>query len=167
MSIDVEFMLDLGNKVNDIHKKVHDSSDHDPDPVRKPVGGSIVIPTGFVAPVTIPIVQFPAHGRCWNILKVGIFGADTHTAVANVSCDIFAGDVLDLNSAVPNFLDCIVSASAVPFITTFGRKVEWAYSGQMIYALLNGTGLTAGQPYELIARVAEYNTADVEARHVP
>lgn len=169
MSIEVgaEVIVDLHDKTKQIHQRVHRNEDR---PVRKPVGGSLIIPAGFSGsgPVILDIKATTlAHGRCWNILKIGIFGADVHTAVASVNADVYAGDVVDYPVVNTNFNDVILSNIAVPSITQFGRRVEWAYSGQSIYAILYGSGLAAGQSYVLVARVAEYNTSDVEADRVP
>jgi hypothetical protein len=163
IDIGAEFFAELGQKVHETHTRVHKQR---PKPIRKPVGGSTVIPVGFsgTGPVLLAMQSFPAHGRCWNILKVAVFGVDTHTVVATVTADIFSGDVIDYPIVNTNFLDLIVSGAAIPSVTQFSKEVEWCYSGQSIYALLNGSGLAAGQPYELVARVAEYKVDDVEAR---
>lgn len=169
MSIEVgaELIVDLHDKVNQMHG--HVLSGNADKPIRKPVGGSLVIPSTFsgTGPIQLLTEVNLAHGRMWNILKVGIFGADTHTAVASVNADIFAGDVVDYPVVNTNFNDCILSAAAVPSVTQFGRRVEWVYSGQSLYAQLYGTGLAVGQTYVLVARVAEYNTNDVEANQAP
>lgn len=162
MEIDAEFMLDLGGKVDATHKHLIKGR---VKPVRKPIGGSVYLGAEPTAPILCILQGKPATGRCWNILRVGIFGADTHTAVTDVTVDVFAGDLLD--NATLNFLDCIISAATVPSVTSFSKEVEWCYSGQSMYALLYGSGLSADQPYEVVARVAEYNTCDVEASYVP
>lgn len=162
MELEADFVLDLGNKVNETHK--HILKGH-AKPTRKPIGGSVIVPSTFTAPVLCILQAKPATGRCWNILRVGVFGADTHTAVTDVTVDVFAGDLLDTSSL--NFPDCILSGAAVPSVTSFSKEVEWCYSGQMLYALIYGTGLEAAQPYEVVARVAEYNTCDVEASYIP
>jgi|SRR5579859_2192407 len=168
MSIEVgaEVVVDLHEKTKQVHHRVMHGGDK---PVRKPVGGSLVIPVGFSGsgPVLLAMQSSPAHGRSWNILKIGVFGADVHTAVASVNADVYAGDVVDYPIVNTNFNDAILSNLTVPSITQFGRRVEWAYSGQSVYALLYGSGLAAGQSYVLVARVAEYNTNDVEADRVP
>jgi hypothetical protein len=163
IDIGAEFFAELGQKVHETHSRVHRSK---PKPIRKPVGGSVVIPAGFSGsgPVLLPVQGNPSHGRCWNILKIGVFGADTHTVVATVTADVFAGDVVEYPIVATNFMDAVLTGVAVPSITQFSKEVEWCYSGQTVYAYLNGSGLAAGQQYELIARVAEYKVDDVEAR---
>jgi hypothetical protein len=167
LDLDADFMLELGQTVKATHEHVKSTMQSD-RPIRKPIGGSLVLPPGFSGsgPVLLQLEASPAHGRCWNLLKAGVFGVDTHTAVASVNADIFAGDTIDTTNAT-NFLDCVVSGATVPSITNFGRKTEWCYSGQYVYALIYGSGLSAGQPYELIVRIAEYATNDVEASRVP
>lgn len=160
--VEGEVFASLSDKVNKIHDHVKHSGK--PKPVRKPVGGSVTIPAGFTAPVLLTTENFPTVGRVWNILKVAIFAADPHTAVANVTADIYAGTNPD--PAVPSLTDAIASL-AVPTIQYFPKEVEWCYPGQQPFALLYGSGLVAGASYSLVLRVAEFNAVDVEARHIP
>jgi hypothetical protein len=164
MSVDVgaEFFLDLGQKVGDVHK--HMLKSHKPLPVRKPVGGSVNIPATVPATAIILTEQFPTVGRVWNVLKVAVFGADAHTSISNVNVDVYAGTNPDPGN--PALTDVILSGLAVPSITQFSKEVEWVYPGQQPFALIYGSGLAAGQNYELILRVAEYRAVDVEARMI-
>lgn len=164
MSVDVgaEFFLDLGHKVGETHK--HVMGQHRVLPIRKPIGGSVVVPAGFTAPVLLSIPAFPNPGRVWNILKVAVFGPDPHTVVASVTADVYAGTNPD--PSAPSMEEAILTGLAVASITQFSKEVEWAYPGQQPFALLYGAGLAAGQNYELILRVAEYRAVDVEARMI-
>lgn len=160
--VEGEVFASLSDKVNKIHDHVKHGGK--PKPVRKPVGGSINIPAGFTSPVLLTTEQFPTVGRVWNILKVSIFGADPHTAIANVTADIYAGTNPDPSS--PALTEAILSLG-IPSIQYFPKEVEWCYPGQQPFALLSGSGLVAGQNYSLVLRVAEFNAVDVEARHIP
>lgn len=159
--VDAEFVASMGTRIKNIHDHQYKGK---PKPVRKPVGGSVVIPAGFTLPVLLTTENFPTVGRVWNVLKVAVFGADPHTAIANVTADVYAGTNPDPSS--PALTDAIASL-AVPTIQYFPKEVEWAYPGQQPFALLYGTGVAAGQNYSLVLRVAEYNAVDVEARHIP
>lgn len=151
---------DLGSKLDRLHKAVGRAK-----PVYKPVGGSLVVPVAPSLPQLLIFQGSPALGRIWNILKIGIFGPDPHTAVASVSVDVYAGNNPDPNT--PTFPDVILSGQAVPSVTQFSKEVEWCSSGQQIFCLLYGAGVVAGTQFEAVARVAEYNVIDVEARHIP
>lgn len=161
LAIEAEAFVGLKNRVDDIHHHVKYGK---PKPVRKPVGGSVSLVTGFTSPVLIATQQFPTHGRVWNILKVAVFGADPHTAIANVTADVYAGTNPD--PSAPSLTDAILSLS-IPSIQYFPKEVEWCYPGQQPFALLSGTGLAVGQNYSLVLRVAEFNAVDVEARQIP
>lgn len=52
----------------------------------------------------------------------------------------------------------------VPSITTWSRKVEWCAAGERVVAVVYGA--TAGQVINVIVRVAEYCTDDVEASKI-
>lgn len=162
MSIDVgaEFFVNMGHKIDDMHKHVMGSTRA--LPIRKPIGGSIIVPAGFTAPVLLVTSQYPNHGRVWNILKVALFGPDAHTVTANVTADVYAGTNPDPN--IPSLEEIIVSGAAVASVTQFSKEVEWCYPGQQPFALISGSGLAAGQSYSLVLRVAEYRASDVETR---
>lgn len=160
MEIGVDAFVELQQDVKHIRKHTRDVK-----PVRKPVGVSITIPAVFTAPVMAVIPQVPSMARQWNILMIGVFGADAHTAVTNVTADVYSGALPDPSLATLS--DVILSAQPVPSINHFSRLIEWCEPNESIFMLLFGTGLAAGQNYELVARVAEYNVHDIEAREIP
>jgi hypothetical protein len=160
IAIDYDFLFSLNQKVDQMHK--HMKKGREPQPIRKPVGGAITLPTGFsgTGPVLLTTELAPAKGQIWNVLKIGIFGPDPHTAVASVNADVFLGTNPD--PSAPAFLDVTESGLAIPTISRYAKEVEWCYPGQQPFAMLYGTGLAAGQNYELVLRVAEYKASEEE-----
>lgn len=160
--IDVEAFAALGSKVDKIHDHMMKGP---PKPVIKTVSGGLTVPATPALPQLLTVNQFPAIGRMWNILKLGVFGADLHTAIASVNVDVYAGTLPD--SMVPPALPQGVVSMSVPQTVNFARLVEWCEEGEQLFALLYGAGVVAGVNFTLIARVAEYNVFDVEAGYVP
>jgi hypothetical protein len=166
MSIEVEagFMLDLGSKLDQMNGHLKRLTHK---PIYKPVGGSVLVSAGATAPVLLRLEQSPSRGRVWNILKIGVFGADPHTPVAQVQVDVYAGYLPGQIPYVPSMQDAILSGVAVPSITPFSTEVEWCESGEEIFALLYGTGVVPGVQFAMVARVGEYNVPAVEAMRAP
>lgn len=150
--------LDLGNKVDRLHQKIDRSR-----PVHKSVGGAITVPVGFTLPILINLTGFPSVNRVWNVLKVGFFSGDLHTTIANISCDVYAGTLPDPNAPV---LTEGITSLAVAQIVNFTKESEWCEPGQGLFGLIFGTGVVAGQNFQLVARVSEFWVDAVEARTI-
>jgi hypothetical protein len=163
IAADLGFLVNLGKKVDESNRLLKRLTDK---PIYKPVGGTLVVPAGGSAPQLIRLNQRPSIGRTWNILKVGLYGSDAHTAVANVTVDVFSG-YINVQQFNPSLQDCILSAQTVPSVYQFSTDVEFAASGEEVYGIAYGTGVTPGLTLQMVVRVAEYNVATVEASTVP
>jgi hypothetical protein len=156
VEVGIDAFVDLTDKVDKMHKHVLKGN---PKPIHKTVGGSVTL---TAATGILEILEKPSVGKIWNVLKVGIFGADAHTSLAGVIVDVFTSTQPDPNT--PAFENVMISGGTgnVPSITTFSRLIEWCMPGEEIFAQIFGG--TSGQQIILTARIAEYNIYDMESR---
>lgn len=153
--IGAEAFLDLGRKVDGVHKTMRDQK-----PIYKTVGGSLVMPgsgNGLVV-----ATESPARGRTWNILKTVLASTDGHTVLAAAIVDLYATTLPDSN--VPVLSELIQGNAAVPSVFYWSRLVEWCASGEQVFGIVYGAA--PGSLINLAVRVAEYPVGAVEAQAV-
>lgn len=127
-------------------------------PVYKMVGSSIV--QQGAGPDFVQVRSSPAVGRVWNVLSLGVFGADDHTAVGGASAVFYATRSF-ITAAPGPLIDVISSPLSVPSTTWFSRQVVWVDSSELIQAIIYGGSNNA--QFSIVANVAEYPVEAVEA----
>lgn len=129
--------------------------------LRKVVGGAII--SAGAGAQLLQINDRPAKGRFWQIVALGAYGNDPHTAVAGAIVDVYAGEPDSINIA-GGFPDIVKGNLAVPSDTFFGEHGKWCKSGQTIFAII--TGAAAAQNIELLAWVYEVKVSDEEPMEI-
>lgn len=102
------------------------------------------------------VVQVIAAGTASSVYTATISAIPVSVSVF---ADVYTGQVPDPQMA--DFNSVILSAQDIPSVTQFSRHVEWAKSGEYLFAL--AYNVPANQQVVLTGRVAEYPVAAVEA----
>lgn len=148
--VGIEAHIDLGSKLDSIHGLMSRKA----LPIFRPQGGS----NSGAAPLTVEISQTVPPGRIWNLLGLGIFGADGHTVLASAVTDVYkAASGVEL----PDFSCQIFTGLAVPTMGWQSKEVIWIEPGERIVAIVYGFAATA--QVSLIAHIADYRIEDKEA----
>jgi hypothetical protein len=124
MTIDIgaELELDLTGKHDKPKEHVL------PKPIRKPVGVAINTGASPAAVIQLLLDQYPANGRTWEIIQVGVFGSDGHS---------------DLNQAVGN--PVVLAASGTASYNNNPYPVNVAVNGGTVTQVaVNGTVAGSG-----------------------
>ncbi|HJS94522.1 MAG TPA: hypothetical protein VJ741_09675 [Solirubrobacteraceae bacterium] len=156
MGIELHAELDLGAKIGDLQQSV--------DQLRKAIALPVNVrtlvqqattPTGVSAPFLIKLGG-PSVAVIWDVRSVVLVGADDHTAVANVTGAVYAGQLNAQGVVLP---DLRWPGLTVPSAQTFNAQVV-AQTNQQLYVALSGSGLSAGQSYLVTAVVIEVQVED-------
>lgn len=135
--IGAEFFLDLSKDVKSAHHKLDKMGAAFAKPIHKPVGGTAF--QAVAGTLEIVIDQTPSAGRLWNILDVGIFGADGHTPpVANstfvVTNTYAAGAAGSVQAPAGNTIITGFSVTMAPTASTVTGTVTVSnIGGSLIY----------------------------------
>lgn len=144
MEIGVELAAAFTDKLDKIHKAV---SVRETKPVYRTLGASQI----GSAPLTLEVNETVTHGRFYNLLQLGIFGVDGHTALTNGLADIY---VASSGVELPDFSAQILTSIPIPSVQTFSKEVVWIHPGERIVALLYG--YTGSSAVTIVAKVADY-----------
>lgn len=159
MSIDIgaEFMIDLGRKVDQVHRKVHQR----PRPIRKPIGNSN---TGTAPLVITANTEEVPPGRMYNLLSVNLYGADGHTTLASAVADLYRASS---GVQLPDFSAQIASGLTVPVIPAlnYSKEVIWIEPGENLIAIVYG--FAGSQQITMVAQIADYPLEEMEATYIP
>lgn len=148
MSVDIgaEFFLDLGDKVDHMHRKMGRNI----KPIRKPIGNSA---TGTAPLQVIANTEQVPPGRIYNILSVNLYGVDGHTVLASAIADIYRASS---GVQLPDFSAQIASGLTVPVVPAlnYSKEVIWMEQGENLIAIVYGFAGT--QTVTMIAQIADY-----------
>lgn len=156
--LELHAAIDLGAKLGDLKNSVDD--------LRKTLGivlpvnvrplvKAMTTPSGVTAPFLIGLGG-PTDPVVWDVRSVILVGADDHTAVANVTGAVYAGQQ---NASGVVLTDLKWPGLAVPGAQTFNAQVP-VWTRQVLYVALSGSGLAQNQPYTVTAVVIEVQIED-------
>jgi len=122
-----------------------------PEPLRKSIGTSLLSGTG---PSTVTLdLGGPAAGRMWFVHRVGILGADGHTAVAGAIADIYTGPALGTDATSE-----IYAGLSVPSIVVEGRHHNPVLYGDGLYVIVYN--VPTNQLLQFTAGIEDYPAPD-------
>jgi len=100
--------------------------------------------------------MFPATGRVWEVVQVGVFGPDGHTAVTSAIADIYAGPAAGTDA--PGDFSAFIESGSVPCNFLIGDHKCYANANDRIYAWIYG--YTAGAYLTLAGTVRDWRVED-------
>lgn len=115
-------------------------------PLWKPLG--VANSPSTLSTQTLILPQGPAAGRMWFIHRVGVFGADGHTAAAGV-VDVYAGPGQEADPAAQ-----LYSGLTLPTIIVEGMQTNPVLPNERIYAIFYN--LSANQQVQFAVLAEEY-----------
>lgn len=150
MEIDVMFKAWAAH-AEAIEKKADTIIRQRPEPLRKSIG----VANTPVASTAAQLLDLggPAAGRMWFVHRVGILGADGHTAVSGAIADIYTGPALTADATSQ-----IYSGLPIPSIVVEGRHHNPVLYGDGLYVICYN--LPANQQLQFTAGIEDYPAPD-------